>query len=853
MLKYTPLFSAKDFLHICEEQREHIEQTLLALNDTLQLDYLFLSVVDDDKSNATTTITLNNNKVIENFSYPLAQSPCDNAITGTYCEYLDVAKHFPMDKLLTDMGIQTYVGTSLLDTAGHPCGLLVGLQQQDRSLNDVEKALFTQTGEYLGVFCQKSFFENSANERLTLFEAVERIANVGAWQLELSTETLFWTEEVYRIYGMPVNTPIIKNEAISCYREQDAQIIAERLATLISTGKPYKEELQFVDTQGHAKWVRTTGYVDRNHHGDIVRVYGTFEDISNERQALLAQQARKNRLETILNNLNDAVITINEKGIIKHCNVVAQKIFGYAESELLGNRINLLMPPPYCDEHDRYLEHYRQTGEANIIGKGRQLPAVRKNGEIFQMELALTKVEKESETEFIGIVRDISERISAEDKIYNMAYTDTITGLKNRRWFEQELRDELKRNEHLPKYIGLIDIDGIAQLNLKYSVDIGDEVINTVGVTLATRLPSNFKLYKNGADSFYISSANDDITDTQWSQLHQDTVQGLLSKVIVQGEDYQETITFSLGSMICYPQHESFESILDSLEYALSTAKETKPSGECFLTADALKGYRRKKAILTALHSGSVFNELSVVLQPQYDSTNSLCSSEALLRWYSSQLGFVSPAEFIPLAEESGIIIAIGDWVLDRVCELLSSLYQQGIQTCVAVNISAKQIIADDFSDKLMDCIQRWSLPPTALVIELTETALVADVDVVKQTMQYLNDQGFSFSIDDFGTGYSSLAYLQVLPISEIKIDKYFVDDIIDADAQHPALIVNVVLGMAKALNVRCVAEGVEASEQVEYLKARGCEIFQGYYFDKPLLTDVWLAKIRQQHKTSGK
>lgn len=848
MVKYTPLFSAKDFLHICEEQRPHIEQTLLALNKALQFDYLFLSVVDDNKSHATTTVTVSNNAIVENFSYELAQSPCDNAITGNYCEYTDVANHFPKDTLLSDMGIRTYIGTSLLDTAGHPCGLLVGLQHTDRHLNDAQKALFKQTGDYLGVFSQKSFFENSANERLYLFEAVERIAHVGAWQLELSTEALFWTEEVYRIYGMPVNTPIIKEKAIACYREKDAQVIANRLSVLIATGKPYHEELQFVDTQGRAKWVRTTGYADRNPQGEIVSVYGTFEDISNERAALISQQARKNRLEAILNNLNDAVITTDEKGVIKHCNVVAQRIFGYTENELIGERINILMPPPYCNEHDRYLQTYRETGEAHIIGKGRQLPAMRKNGEIFQMELALTKVEKDKEAEFIGIVRDISERISAEDKIYNMAYTDTITGLKNRRWFEQELRDELKRAAQPHKYIGLIDIDGISQLNLKYSVDIGDEIINTIGYTLNSRLPSSFKLYKNGADSFYIISANEDVSEEAWITLHQQIVRDVVNEVLVQGDDYHESITFSLGSMICHHQNESFESILDSLEYALSRAKEAKPSGQCFLTAEALNGYRREKSILSALHSGSVFNELSVVLQPQYDQNNAVCSSEALLRWHSASLGFVSPAEFIPLAEESGIIIALGDWVLNQVCQLLHPLYKQGIKTRVAVNISAKQIISDDFSVKLLACIKRWSLPPSALVIELTETALVADVDVVKHTMQHLNMQGFHFSIDDFGTGYSSLAYLQVLPISEIKIDKCFVDDIIDAEAQHPALIVNVVLGMAKALNVRCVAEGVEAPEQVEYLKDMGCEVFQGYYFDKPLSTDIWQDKILATH-----
>ena len=215
------------------------------------------------------------------------------------------------------------------------------------------------------------------------------------------------------------------------------------------------------------------------------------------------------------------------------------------------------------------------------------------------------------------------------------------------------------------------------------------------------------------------------------------------------------------------------------------------------------------------------------------------------MRWYSKELGPVSPGEFIPIAEESYAICEIGDIVLRKTLNVMSNFVKAGLNTTIAINISARQIVMPDFINSLLSRVNQFGIPPHRLMLELTETALVVDIELVKETMLELAKFGFRFSIDDFGTGYSSLAYLKVLPISELKIDKYFVDDIGKDFDGKAAQIVDAILEMAKALNVTCIAEGVETVEQLNYLKGKGCERFQGYYFSRPEPEAYW-AELKQ-------
>jgi PAS domain S-box-containing protein/diguanylate cyclase (GGDEF)-like protein len=848
-ISYGDKFTPEDFYDVSQKEVSALGAQLLELNKYINADYLFIVSVDKAITEAKTAVVIHKNDVLNDFSYALKGSPCEQVSKqGVCCISHGVTKLYPEDKILKDMNVEGYIGVPVLSDYGDLLGILVGLYVDPTENIESHKARFLTFAGYINVYLQKCFLEVNASSRLSLLSEVEAMSNVGAWEYKVSTSKMYWSQQVYKIHGLPVDSDISAVSSIQYYNEVDQARISQ-LFEKVLLGQPYCDDFKFIDAQGNHKWVRTSGKAVKNNSGDVVRVYGAFEDITLERNLLSSAQERESRLETILDNLNDGVVTVNLQGEIVHSNLTAQHMFGYTLQEMLSLKVNHLMPGAYAARHDSYMASYEQTGLAKIIGVGRQLPAKRKNGDIFQMELSLTKSLNKGVVEYIGVVRDISERISAQDTIYNLAYSDPITGLKNKRWFEKECKSLIQRSAQSGGFIyaALLDIDKLGQFNLKYGIEAGNEALHLIAENLLKATDESCKLYKNGADSFLILSTHAVSDSTLLEALQPSFGTKLLNtgSFLLTISNIDVVLSASLGSAIFDIAKHSYESLLDKLEYALKQAKMHSPFGYYFANIESLKRYDRTNKIRYLLLNAIQNNELKLMLQPQFISAGKFNSSEALLRWDSKELGFVSPSEFIPIAEEGDIIIKIGDWVIDEVCRLLNEVNNGVGTTCIAVNISVKQIVANDFKSKLIEKIQKWNISPKNVVIELTETTLVSDIELVKATMLELNTMGFRFSIDDFGTGYSSLSYLKDLPIAELKIDKCFVDGIIDKNDSSSKTIVNMIIDMANALGVNSVAEGVEYQEQYEYLRERGCDLFQGYLFSKPVHVEQWYKMLK--------
>lgn len=845
MYKYENRISRESVRRLLESNLELLKSRLLKLNDAARCDLLFVATLDNKLTAASSVIVISGKKRIDNFQYDLEGSPCHRVLTGKACAIPNnVSEAYPNDDALKNIAAQGYIGVPIFDSQGQSVAILVGIYQRPEPKSPDFLYIFELVAENTGQLIERTFFESKSRSRLALLKEVEQISDTGAWEYHVSTDNLYWSEEVYSIHALTPQIQITTDSAMAFYTEDARPKIKVAFYQALKSGAPYSLELTIVDAKGEKKWVRTSGKVVKNQRGDVERVYGAIEDITAEKTLLFDATQKSTRLQSILDNLNDAVITINTSGIIEHTNAVALDMFGYTDSELKGQNVKILMPEPYASKHDQYLHHYALTGKAKIIGVGRQLPGKRKNGEVFQMELSLTKAVCNEQTEYIGIIRDISERIKARDTIYNLAYTDSISGLKNKRWLEKECKDLLARAKVQGHYIyaALIDIDKMAQFNLQHGFENGDRAIKQIAMALSENIARGSRLYKNGADSFVLLNLSTR-TKVHSDEFNCQKVESaLLNKTnfVVRLGENTFSMSASLGSCICEAANHNFETIMDTLEHALRQAKQKKPLGAFFVDEAGLLAYERFKRIRQLLDTVTQSGELNIVLQPQYNSDGNIKASEALIRWQSAELGFVSPADFIPIAEETNDIIEIGDWVLEQVCEVLTETQKKGIETRIAVNISGKQIVAPDFERKLIKLIQRYNVSPASLMLELTETTLVSDIELVKQVMGSITEKGFQFSIDDFGTGYSSLSYLKELPISELKIDKYFVDDILARNDHSAGKIVNLVIDMAKALGVQCVAEGVETVQQVDFLSHRGCDLYQGYYFSKPLNKDDW-------------
>jgi len=836
-MSFESVLNESEFSTIVLENRSAYEQDLLGFNELLHADYLFLGVKKADK--ISVLVGLAHDSPISQIEYDLKGSPCETVLLTGACGYKsDICEHFPDDQTLSELNAQGYLGAGLFNEKNQDIGLLVAIFNTPK--HDINEWLqvFSLQAKLFSTQLQKDFFAIKTERNLSLIDEISRMSKTGSWEFYPETEKLIWSSETYRIFGLPVGSAINVQKAINSFAPGYTEELTLAFDNLRFHQQPYDIQCKIIDSSGSIRWVRASGKAELFKNGAVKRLFGAFEDITEYKTALTLNEERAMKIQNILNNINDAVFSIDVKGTITHCNDIALKTFGYTRSELIAQSVEILMPEPYASNHAFYMRNYMETGVGKIIGVGRQLPAKRKNGDIFQMELSLSESFDQGERGFIGVIRDISERIEAQDTIYNLAYTDSVTRLRNQQWFHQRFKDLMLRASLKQEYIHilLLDIDNMAQINTRFGFGNGNYAIRKIAEQLLFVIGHDYEIFKYGGDSFVVLSKKTYIKE----DLHKFDA-NLVESALLSPRHFDIVInsvkwslTASLGSAIFNPQGQSFESIINVIEQAVKRAKRSAPFGLCHISEDGFKEFDRYLDIKSKLEQAIERDELSIVLQPQVTHDGTVSSFEALVRWYSKELGPVSPSEFIPIAEESYAICEIGDIVLRKTLSVISNFVKSGLKTSIAINISARQIVVPDFINSLLSRVNQYGIPPHMLMLELTETALVVDIELVKETMLELARFGFRFSIDDFGTGYSSLAYLKVLPISELKIDKYFVDDIGKDFDGKAAQIVDAIIEMAKALNVTCIAEGVESEEQLKYLIGKGCEKFQGYYFSRP-------------------
>ena len=836
-MSFESVLNESEFSTIVLENRSAYEQDLLGFNELLHADYLFLGVKKADK--ISVLVGLAHDSPISQIEYDLKGSPCETVLLTGACGYKsDICEHFPDDQTLSELNAQGYLGAGLFNEKNQDIGLLVAIFNTPK--HDINEWLqvFSLQAKLFSTQLQKDFFAIKTARNLSLIDEISRMSKTGSWEFYPETEKLIWSSETYRIFGLPVGSAINVQKAINSFAPGYTEELTLAFDNLRFHQQPYDIQCKIIDSSGTIRWVRASGKAELYKNGAVKRLFGAFEDITEYKTALTLNEERAMKIQNILNNINDAVFSIDVKGTITHCNDIALKTFGYTRRELIAQSVEILMPEPYASNHAFYMRNYMETGVGKIIGVGRQLPAKRKNGDIFQMELSLSESFDQGERGFIGVIRDISERIEAQDTIYNLAYTDSVTRLRNQQWFHQRFKDLMLRASLKQEYIHilLLDIDNMAQINTRFGFGNGNYAIRKIAEQLLFVIGHDYEIFKYGGDSFVVLSKKTYIKE----DLHKFDA-NLVESALLSPRHFDIVInsvkwslTASLGSAIFNPQGQSFESIINVIEQAVKRAKRSAPFGLCHISEDGFKEFDRYLDIKSKLEQAIERDELSIVLQPQVTHDGTVSSFEALVRWYSKELGPVSPSEFIPIAEESYAICEIGDIVLRKTLSVISNFVKSGLKTSIAINISARQIVVPDFINSLLSRVNQYGIPPHMLMLELTETALVVDIELVKETMLELARFGFRFSIDDFGTGYSSLAYLKVLPISELKIDKYFVDDIGKDFDGKAAQIVDAIIEMAKALNVTCIAEGVESEEQLKYLIGKGCEKFQGYYFSRP-------------------
>jgi diguanylate cyclase (GGDEF)-like protein/PAS domain S-box-containing protein len=565
--------------------------------------------------------------------------------------------------------------------------------------------------------------------------------------------------------------------------------------------------------------------------------------VANQQQATVILEnevaAQTKRLSSVIDNIVDGVITISERGNIESLNPSAMRIFGYSEQDVLGKNVKMLMPEPYHSEHDGYLDNYITTGIKKIIEIGREVVGRRKDGSTFPMELEVREIFIDEVRHFVGITRDITERKSAGEEIRRLAFYDQLTDLPNRRLlldrFRQALITSDRRNN--PGALLFIDLDNFKNLNDTLGHDMGDILLKKITHRLKSCIRESDTVARLGGDEFVVLLLDLHRQALEAAAEAKTICENILSAISQPCEIEKHThhCTASIGVVIFNGTVQPVEELMKQADIAMYQAKKAGRNTLRFFDQQMQENISARVSLETELHKAVQCRQFELHYQIQIDNQHRPLGAEALIRWRHPIQGLISPMQFIPLAEESGMILAIGLWVLESACTQLKAwqVDESKRDMVLSINVSAKQFHQTDFVNQVKTALHCHSINPKLLRLELTESLLQDNIEETIAMMTSLSQIGVSFSLDDFGTGYSSLQYLKRLPLDELKIDQSFVRDI-TTDSSDKA-IVSTIIAMAQILGLNVIAEGVETEEQRQFLMDSGCTRFQGYLFGKPM------------------
>lgn len=570
-----------------------------------------------------------------------------------------------------------------------------------------------------------------------------------------------------------------------------------------------------------------------------------------EEKAAIAIFEEAERFTQVIDTAFDAVITTDTDGKILSWNQKAAKIFGYENNFVEGQLLlPLILSADAIRQYGNIFDDFFNATHIEKQGFKIELTGLRKNGREFPLELS-TAISFIGEQAIISIfARDITERKESEEKIRHLAYYDSLTNLPNRQSFKIQTNLAIKsaiRNNRIGAVI-FIDLDEFKRINDTLGHDSGDLLIQQVSQRLLEHVRENDAIslaHDAQPDQQNVARLGGDEFTILLTEIKDENDAGLVARRIQQNIDrsfnlngHEVYITPSIGIAIFPQDGREVDELLKHADTAMYHAKALGKNNFQFYSEQM--GARAAEHLLLEgkLRKSLSNGEMQLYYQPQISpKTGKIFGAEALIRWHQAELGMISPDRFIPLAEDTGMILDIGDWVLKEACEQNARWQAAGYSPIrVAVNLSGLQFIQKDLQSKVEATLKKTGLSPEHLELEITESIIMQNIEQTIATLQSFKDMRIGVSVDDFGTGYSSLGYLKKFPLESLKIDRSFITDIPrDID---DVKITSAILAMAQSLNLKVVAEGVETSQQAGFLTLRHCDLLQGYLYSKPLPAD---------------
>lgn len=592
---------------------------------------------------------------------------------------------------------------------------------------------------------------------------------------------------------------------------------------------------------GEYRWFMARGQRHLNVCGQAVRFSGVLTDLSDQRET----QERQRLAAAVVSNSVEGVIVTDAQSRIVSVNASVTRLLGYTEEELLGQTPRVLQ----SGRHDKAF-YRRMWYSVQQVGHWQgEVWNRRKNGEVFpeQMALRVVRDEEGTATHYVCMFTDISEQKSQQEQLKFLEHTDILTGLANRQRFGQKLDSVLEQARASGEVLAvlLLNLDRFKDVNESFGPAVGDALLQHIAQQMRSAIRPGDLLGRLGGDELAVVVRHLRHTDGAAAVARQ-----LMAAVAVpwRSPDGLDLVAGSSVGICMFPAHaDNSQALLQGAHAAVYGAKAQGRGAWCLFNEAMTQSARERLELEARLRRALTQGHLLLHYQPQVDiASGRIVGAEALVRWQDPQEGLISPARFIPVAESSGVIGPLGEWVLHEACRQGREWLDEGLPPLtIAVNVSPRQFHLTDLVDSVGQALTQTGFPAKSLELEITEGALAEQPEEALQMLRSLGDLGLRLAVDDFGTGYSSLAHLKRFPIDVLKIDQSFVRELeqsVDDRAISAAII-----AMGHSLGLHVLAEGVETPQQLEFLRERGCDSYQGYLRSRPVPAATFAGLLREQ------
>ena len=663
-----------------------------------------------------------------------------------------------------------------------------------------------------------SAYEEKTREARALLDSIPD----PAWLLDTDGRYLAVNEAFCRYKSLPMDA-VIGHTVEELFSPEDAKRLRAGQLEVYAKGGPVRQQvrLEMGGKNVPFEFLRVPVYGE---NGEPRGLAGVAWDMSERYEA----EERQRLITHFFDHSNDAVLILDRERHVLTLNNAVTAISGYRLEELKGKQPRFMVEG--CDNRQSLELISRQLDEQGIW-RG-ELQAKRKDGSPLPIYCSVSGI-RDDEGKVVNwavFVTDLSERKATEARIHSLIHIDQLTGLPNRSGFTQIVGEWLAAGR--PGTLILVDLDQLSRINDAFGYEEGDLMLTKMSIRLRKVLREGDALGRLGGDQFGILATQGGGPGSI-EAIARKLLDCIAQPMMIEGSEV--VATACAGICLLGEDGQDVASLMRNADAALHHAKDSGHNIFRFFAGDMNVRMAERLRLESDLRSALGRGELVLYYQPQVDlASGDVVGFESLIRWRHPELGLVPPDRFIPLAEESRLILPIGAWVLEEACRQNQAWQAAGMKPrVVAVNLSALQFHSADLVDSVARALQRSGLPPACLELEITESVLVQDPEHVVHVMEQLKGLGVSLSLDDFGTGYSSLAYLKRFPLDRIKIDRSFIRDL-EHDA-NDAAIVRMVIGIGAELERRVVAEGVETPQQLEFLRRHGCGDYQGFYFSPPV------------------